>query len=397
MTELRTTIDMIRGVSRLVVTATTSVVDVVEAMQHAIGGGPVVLGRPLLTPTRVFSAPVYASIRGVTRAIGAAIDAALVRAEPLLGEVEHGIEADAALAVLNGVVGDHLRESGNPLAIPMRLRHEGRPLVLTPTALREVYPEADRKVLVLVHGSCRHDGQWNHGGRDPFAALARDLRFTAVHLHYNTGLHVATNGRSFAALLERLVTAWPVPVGELAIIGHSMGGLVARSACHVADLEDHAWRRKLRTLVCVGAPHHGAPLERGGHWIDVLLEVSRYSAPLARLGRLRSAGVTDMRFGNVLEEHHDANGRFAIGGDRRRELKLPDGVRCYAVAGTRTPRPSEKLASDGVVPVESALGRHRNPKLTLAFTETWVGHGMGHIEMLDRPEVHAVIRSWLSR
>ena len=388
---------MIRGASRLVVTATTSVVDVVEAMQHAIGGGPKVLGRPFLTPTRVFSAPIYASIRRVTRAIGAAIDAALVRAKPLLTEVEHDIQGDAALAVLNGVVGDHLRESGNPLAIPMRLRHDRRPLVLTPTALRAVYPEADRKVLVLVHGSCRHDGQWNRGGRDPFAALARDLGFTAVHLHYNTGLHVATNGRSLATLLERLVTAWPVPVGELAIIGHSMGGLVARSACHVADLEDHAWRRKLRTLICVATPHHGAPLERGGHWIDVLLEISRYSAPLARLGRLRSAGVTDMRFGNVLEEHHDANGRFAFGGDRRRELTLPDGVRCYAVAATRTPRPTEKLASDGLVPVESALGRHRDPKLTLAFTETWVGYGMGHIQMLDRPEVHAVIRSWLSR
>ena len=28
----------------------------------------------------------------------------------------------------------------------------------------------------------------------------------------------------------------------------------------------------------LGTPHHGAPLERGGTWIDTLLGVSRYSA-----------------------------------------------------------------------------------------------------------------------
>jgi hypothetical protein len=176
-----------------------------------------------------------------------------------------------------------------------------------------------------------------------------------------------------------------------------MGGLVARSASHVAEAEDHAWARKLRKLVCIASPHHGAPLERGGHWVDVLLGLSRYGAPFARLGMIRSAGVTDLRFGNVLDEHRDPRGRFATGRDVRGPLRLPHGVRCYAVAATRTRRPGAgRYASDGLVPVDSALGRHRRPELTLAFDDTWIAFGTGHVELLERPELHAVVRSWLS-
>ena len=389
-------IEQLRGVTQLAADATTSIVDLVEAMQLVIGGGPNVLGRPFLAPTRFCSRPVYASIRGVTRVVAAGIDVALAQVQPLFGPMTWGLEHETAVAIVNGVLGDYLAERGNPLAIEMRLRHQGRPLVLKRRSLCEAYPDARRRLVVLVHGSCSHDRQWSRQGIDPAATLAEELGFTPVHLHYNTGLHIATNGRALAGLLERLVVSWPVPVDELAIVGHSMGGLVARSACHLGEAKNHVWRRKLHKLVCIASPHHGAPLERGGHWIDVLLGLSRYSAPFARLGKIRSAGVTDMRFGNVLEEHGDARGRFAPGGDPRRELKLPEGVRCYAIAGTRTRAPAPKLASDGLVPVDSALGRHRSPALTLAFADTWIGFGMGHIELLRRAELYATLRSWLS-
>ena len=120
-----------------------------------------------------------------------------------------------------------------------------------------------------------------------------------VYLHYNSGRHVSENGREFAALLEQLVAGWPVPVDELVIVGHSMGGLVARSACHHAEAQGQAWLASLTKLVCLGTPHHGAPLERGGRWVDVLLGLSPYVAPFARLGKARSAGITDLRFGNL--------------------------------------------------------------------------------------------------
>jgi len=397
----RTPIDDLRGATRLAVEATRGVTDLVEAMHHNIAGGPSILGRPLEGPTRLLTGPVYGSIRGVTRLVGAGLDVALAQLarllEPLLAEGAPGPEREAVVAALNGVLGDYLAQIGNPLAIEMRLRHGGHPLDLERQALRLALPQATRKLIVLVHGSCRNDRQWTRQGHDHGAALARDLGFTPVYLHYNSGLHISANGREFAGLLERLVAAWPTPLDELVIVAHSMGGLVARSACHFGETAAHAWRPKLRKLVCLGSPHHGAPLERGGHWIDRLLGASRYSAPLARLGKIRSAGVTDMRFGNVMDEHWAGRDRFGHTGDPRGQLALPDGVQCYAIAATKS-RGAGKLSGDGLVPVDSALGRHAKPELTLGFPEThqWIAYAMDHLDLLSRAEVYETIRSWLS-
>jgi pimeloyl-ACP methyl ester carboxylesterase len=302
------------------------------------------------------------------------------------------------LAALNGVLGDYLAETGNPLAIEMRLCRGGTPLVLENRALRAAIPGANGKVLVLAHGSSMNDTQWKRLGHDHGAALAGSLGYTPVYLRYNSGLHISANGRAFSAMLERLVEAWPTPIEELTIVGHSMGGLVARSACHVAEEAGARWRRELRNLVCVGSPHHGAMLERGGNLLEVLLGVSRYSAPLGRLGRLRSAGVTDMRFGNVLDEHWDGRDRFAPGRDPRGPLKLPEGVRCYAIAASQSPGPGTKLRGDGLVTVDSALGRHRDPARTLAFPpeHQWIAFGTGHLELLSSTPVFETMRAWLS-
>jgi len=373
------------------------VTDLVEAMHRTIGAGPATLGRPLEGPTRLVTSMLYGSIRGVTRLVGAGIDLALAPLAPLLGEGAPGPERETLLAVLNGVLGDYLSATGSPLAIPMQLRQGGHPLPLERKALRAALPQAGGKLLVLVHGSCLNDRQWLRMGHDHGAALARDLGYTPVYLHYNSGLHVSTNGHALAALLEQLVAAWPARLDELAIVGHSLGGLVARSACHSGEVAHHRWRRKLRKLVCLGSPHHGARLERGGNLVDLLLGASRYSAPLARLGKIRSAGVTDMRFGNVLDEHWHGRDRFARTVDPREQLKLPDGVECYAIAATTATRAGRKLPGDGLVSVDSALGRHPKPQLTLAFPEAhqWIGFGMGHLDLLNRPEVYATIRRWL--
>jgi pimeloyl-ACP methyl ester carboxylesterase len=329
--------------------------------------------------------------------VGTGIDRVLTELAPLLGESTPGPEREAMVGALNGVLGDYLHETQSPLAIEMRFRVGGNALPLETVALRAALPEASSKLLVLVHGSSMNDLQWRRRGHDHGEALGRELGFSPVYLHYNSGLHISTNGREFASMLERLIAAWPVPLSELVIVGHSMGGLVARSACHVAEGAGHAWRVKLTKLVCLGSPHHGAPLERGGSLVDRLLGVSRYSAPLAKLGKLRSAGVTDMRFGNVLDEHWEGRDRFAHGGDPRGALALPAGVSCYAIAATTAPA-GGALPGDGLVPVDSALGRHEKPELRLAFPEDhqWIAFGTGHLELLDRPEVFAKLRAWLS-
>jgi pimeloyl-ACP methyl ester carboxylesterase len=279
----------------------------------------------------------------------------------------------------------------------MCLCSDGKPLEIGREALRTSLPEAGTRVVLLAHGCGMNDLEWNRGGHDHGAALARDLGLTPIYLRYNSGLHISTNGRALGDLLERLVTEWPAPIEELMIVEHSMGGLVARSACHVGEISGHAWRRKLTALVCIGSPHHGAPLERGGNWIDVLLGVSPYSAPLSRLGKLRSAGVTDLRYGSVLDEDWSGRDRFARGGDPRTTLKLPEGVECYAIAATMTAAPGKKLRGDGLVPVDSALGKNKDHALDVGFPEAhqWIGYGMGHLELLSRSEVYATLRGWL--
>ncbi len=401
MATSRRNADDLRAAAKLAVAATRGVTDLVEEMHLTIASGPAILGRPLALPARALTAVAYAATRGITSLVGLGIDVALSQLSPLLGESEPGPRREAVVSALNAVLGDQLDDANSPLAIPMTLRSGGKALCLEAGALRSVFPDARTKVLVLVHGSGMNDRQWNLHGHDHGAELARELGYTPIYVHYNSGLHISTNGRKLTKLLEELVVAWPVAVDEITLVGHSMGGLVARSACLISDAEltPPTWRSKLRSLVCLGSPHHGSPLERGGNLADALLDLTSYTAPFGRLARLRSAGITDLRVGNVLDEHWAGRGRFVRADDTRRDLTLPEGVSCFAIAGTTASAVSSDLVGDGLVPVDSALGRHERPGLTLPFPRAnqWIAVSTGHIELLHRAEVYAQMRRWLGR
>jgi pimeloyl-ACP methyl ester carboxylesterase len=409
----RSHVEDLRGASRLAIDAIEGVTSLVEEMHQTIGSGPAILGKPFERPVKAVTGLVYGSVRGVARLVGAGIDAALGQLSPLLlAESEPGperdgtsvasgvvvVNRDAVLAAVNGVLGDYLAETVNPLAISMCLRHGGRRLALEPGALRTAFPESRGKLLVLVHGSCMNDGQWLRKEHDHGVGLARELGLSPIYVRYNSGLHVSDNGDRLAALLEELVLAWPAPPKELMIVGHSMGGLVARSACVAAEVAGMRWRALLSKLVCLGTPHHGAALERSGNWVDVLLGISRYSAPFGRLGRIRSAGVTDLRYGYVLASQWRDRDRFARGGAPTSQAPLPIGVACYAVAGSLASDPAGPGQTDGLVDVASALGLHDDPARTLAFPEghRWTGYGLGHLDLLSSPEVYSVLGRWLA-
>mgnify|MGYP001489684938 CR=1 FL=1 len=390
----------LRGAARLATDATAGLTSLVEAMHERIarlpGSRATLDGR-----TGGISGLVYKTIRGVTRVAGGSIEALLGLLAPALGSYETGRERDAIVAALNGVLGDYLVASGNPLAIAMELRRDGQALTLEREALAAALGAPSGRLLVLVHGLCRNDQQWQRNGHDHGEALARDLGWTPVYLRYNSGLHVSINGHAFAQQMERLVDAWPQPLQRLAIVGHSMGGLVARSALHQADQAGQRWGEKVGDLLFLGTPHHGAPLERAGHWVDLVLGATPYAAPFARLGRVRSAGITDLRHGHLLDEDWVGRDRFARSGDRRQPVPLPEGVRCYALAaslGAQGGTLKERLLGDGLVPLDSALGRHADPARALAFPSErqWVGYGMNHLDLLDRPEVYAKMKEWLS-
>jgi len=391
----------LRGVNRLTIAGIAGVVDLVEAMHQQIASVPGLLAKPRRDRTSGITRLVYRSIHGVIGLVGHGLDALLAQFEPLLGERSTWPGREPLLAALNGVLGDYLAASNNPLAITMQLRRDGAALPIERELLAAAIPEAGGKLLVLLHGLCMSDVQWKRKGHDHGAALARDLDYTPVYLHYNSGLHVSTNGQAFAEQLESLVKNWPAPVTELVLIGHSMGGLVVRSACHYGAQAKHEWLLRLDKVVFLGTPHHGAPLERGGNWVDILLSSTAYSAPMARLGKIRSAGITDLRYGNLVDEDWHKHDRFARSGDRRVPVPLPEDVACFAIAastGKSAGDLPDLLLGDGIVPLESALGHHANAKLAIDFkpSHQWVAYGTHHLDLLNRPEVYAHIKRWLA-
>jgi hypothetical protein len=392
----------LQGVSRLAIDATVGVVDLVERMHHTIVRGSGIVGAAPQGPAPGLTGLVYRAVRGGTRWTGRGLDLLLGGAARWQGADDATTPArEAALAVLNGVSGDHLHNSGNPLAIRACLREKGLALALTRPALAARFPRAGGRVVVMVHGLCMNDLQWLRQGEDHGQTLAQALDATALYLHYNSGRHVSENGAELQRLLDALVLAWPVPVTDLWIVGHSMGGLVARSACHRAGSTASSWLGALRGLVFLGTPHHGAPLERGGQLVDRLLGVSPYVAPFARVGQARSAGITDLRFGNLQDADWQGRARHAQRHDDRSPTPLPAGVPAYLVAATTAEHPRSlrsTLLGDGLVRLPSALGQHRTPALTLKVPaeRQLVITGANHWDLLSRPEVRAQLLAWLA-
>ena len=389
-----------RGIGALVFDAIEQVTHIVEGMHATIASAPMPFGPESKREARGISGLVYGGVRLVNDSVRRVVDRALrvlsTDVEPKLSRPEW----DAVRSAVNGVLGDHLVANGNPLAIPMTFRRDGRSLPLEREALAAAIPGATKDLLVLVHGLCMSDRQWLRRGHDHGAALARDLGYTPVYLHYNTGRHVSQNGRELAEKLEMLVGGWPVEIEKIVILAHSMGGLVARSACCYAPPESR-WLDRLRAIVFLGTPHHGAPLERGGNWVQTLVGVSPYTAPLARLAAIRSSGITDLRFGNVVDEDWNGADRFDAAGDRRSCTPLPERVDCFTVAATlgeERGTVEDRLLGDGLVPVASALGEHPRGVRALDFPDgrRATVYGMNHWDLLDRAEVHAKLVQWLS-
>jgi pimeloyl-ACP methyl ester carboxylesterase len=392
----------LRAYNRLVIDATLAATDMVENLHHNVAQLPGLFAPTVDEPARGITGLVYRGIRAITRTVGKGVDRFLSLLPQESPAAVGNTQRENLIAALNGVVGDYLLASDNPLRIQMRFRREGVPLELSPQALAQALPSASGKILVLVHGLCMCDLQWRRRGHDHGAALAHETGYTPVYLHYNSGLHVSTNGREFAAQLESLVHAWPVEVERLAIVGFSMGGLVARSACEAARQSGFAWLDRLDDLIFLGTPHDGSPLERRGHRLDLLLDASPYTAALSRLGKLRSAGITDLRHANLEDSDWIDQDRHAAESVRRAALPLPSGVRCHAIAGVLAKKAGAlrgRLAGDGLVPLYSALGEPRNPLRRLGIPESrqHVVHATGHLGLLDSAEACAQMRSWLAR
>ena len=406
----------VRGIAQLATQATSGVARIAEGVHQSVWSTMGVPGGKVQGQTRGITGLVYRSVQGITQLLGKSADAVLASLQPLLELVEGGQpetpQREAVLAALNGVMGDRLAASGNPLATRMSLRYQGTALNWQAMA---PMPQATGKVLLLIHGLCMNDLQWRmqvkaprgekaaDTGRtfDHGAELASSLGYTPVYLRYNTGLHSSQNGQELSSQLEQLAAHWPVALEEIAVVAHSMGGLVIRSAVHQARQQGLRWPGHLKNIVFLGTPHHGAPLERAGNWVDVLLGSTPYSAPFARLTQLRSAGITDLRYGHVLDEDWQGHDRHRSKPDSRTPVPLPEGVACYTVAATMAAKRgllAERLIGDGLVPLRSALGQHNDPQRSLAFAKNsqCIVYRMNHMELLGSPDLARQIRHWLA-
>ena len=393
----------LRGVALLGSQATAGIARIVEGVHQSIWDRLGVPGGRLPGQTRGITGLAYKSVHGVNRLVGAGLQALLKRLEPSLAAAaqQETPQRAALLAALNGVMGDTLLASHNPLATPMSLRWRGQAL-----DWQQLPPDfkPGSKVLVLIHGLCMNDLQWHASHQDQTVdhgqSLAQALGYSPVYLRYNSGLHTSQNGRELAAQLALLVQHWPLPLEEISVVAHSMGGLLTRSACHIATEQGLSWLPLLKNIVFLGTPHHGAPLERAGNWIDVLLASTPYTAPLAKLGHLRSAGITDLRHGHVRDEDWMGDNRFQRLPDQRLITPLPAGVNCFAIAATMAAKRgalANKLIGDGLVPLHSALGEHSDPRRDLGFakSEQLICYRMNHMELLSSPLLTQQMLEWL--
>lgn len=391
----------LQGLTRIITDATIEVTDLVEAMHKRVIHPPFLPSTPIQHLITNIAGFTYKNIKWSTRLIGSGLEKVFKQLSPIFGELKTTTQRAIMRSALNGVVGDYLENTENPLQIKMQFRDQLKAISLDTNSLRKAYSANKSKILLLVHGSCMSDLQWTRKEHNHGIALAKKLGFAPIYLHYNSGRHISTNGQNFNELLEDLVLNWPGPIEEIAILAHSMGGLVIRSALHYGQQQHKKWTKHLQKIIFLGTPHHGAPLEQIGNYIDLVLESIPYTKPLARLAKIRSAGITDLRYGNLVDEDWQDEDRFKLQGDQRKNIPLPNSVECFSIAAAtrkKTAPLSSRFIGDRLVTVKSALGQHRKTAKKLNFKEdnTWIAYEHNHLDLLNSPEVYDKIEEWIS-
>ncbi len=360
---------------------------------------------PAAKPVGWISGFVYGRVRDVGHLSFSVLGQAAGLAQMLRPGSASEVPEDTRLgmrAALNGAFGDHLETQDNGLAFKMGFYIDGKPLKLTPANLQTKLPEASNHLLILLHGLCLNEMQWRHAGEPDFGdRLEDDLGTTTLRLRYNTGRHISTNGREFTQLMEALIAAYPVKVKRLTLIGHSMGGLVARSACYYAQQSKQRWHKSLTEVVCLGSPHLGAPLERLGHWFTHSLTRTPFTAPLSGLGRIRSAGIKDLRYCYLLDAHWQDQDLDAREASKPEPLPLLEHVRYFNVAATLGKSPNDPLdrwLGDLLVPVKSATTtpEHSSRRMARRGQEGRVFFGMSHFALMHDADVYTAIHAWLN-
>ena len=355
----------------------------VFALTHRATGGR---SRPVQAVHDGISTALYGGLGASLRATAAGLHAAERRGiGPRLEDRPAGRQV---LSAVNGLIGDRLREERPDFAIDMAVRHRGADVPTTPEALREIYPGATPYLVVFLHGLGENDDSWSlhrddHGGTYG-SRLAEDTDWTPVYIRANTGLPIAENGVALASLMDALVHHWPVDVRRIALVGHSMGGLIMRAACAVdtdALTTPRPWTDRVTNVVTLGTPHLGAPLERvvnvGARALGVLPE----SAPFGRILEYRSVGILDLRQGLAADVQHLPRARYHLV--------------AATLAGSHR-HPVSEVLGDLLVRYPSAVGKARRGRAMFPGADVLHVPSAGHFALLNHPDVYDALRRWLS-
>src|SRR3954453_9808817 len=343
---------------------------------------------------------VYGGLKGSVTGMARVADAGLARRPRVVSTTPRGA---AVVAAINGLIGDTLERRQSALHQPMALRVNGEPVGVSRAELAAAYPQAGSRIAVFLHGLMETQFSWSWGSRATGGSYGtlreRGLGITPVYVRYNSGRRISENGRSLADLLEQVIAAWPVPVSEVALIGHSMGGLVARSGAYQAELERKVWTTLVRQVVSIGPPHMGAPLEQAVHYASAGLNVLPETRPFSRFLRRRSGGIRDLRQASLVDDDWRDCDPDVLRAEAIAEVPLLKGAtHCFVTATiTRSPRhPLGRLIGDYLVLQSSGSGRSRMRRI--AFEEEY-GHHVGgahHFALLNHPAVYDKLRVWLS-
>jgi triacylglycerol lipase len=319
--------------------------------------------------------------------------------------------ASAGVSILNGMVGDYLHRRDNGLAIKMAFMQDGRQLTLDAAGLRSAHPAPTGKICILVHGLCCSETSWTlsgstqDGGETSYGSLLQtELGFTPFYLRYNTGLPIADNGRDLATLLDDLVLAYPVAIEEIVLIGHSMGGLVIRSACEYASGQQNRWVESVRRVFYLGTPHEGADLEKFAHIAAATLRA--VPNPITKLIgdvlNLRSRGVKDLRRGLPLPDERNEAPSPSLPQSKRKAIPWLAHAQHYLVAGTLTEDPQHivsLLLGDALVKLPRARGKTKSDdrNALLPSENIKVFPKVHHMALAHDPAVYQQIKQWCQR
>jgi pimeloyl-ACP methyl ester carboxylesterase len=372
----------VRATGELVGAAVGGVAAFIQEAHAGVASRPFGALGVMAAPVRVVHDRVSAAAyKLVARALGAGPRAA-ARLTPGNGvPLTDTLRGSMALGALNGAIGDRLARDGNPLALEMTVRSE--PRLATP------------RLAVFVHGLCETDEAWRLFSREPYGSrLHQDLGYAPLYVRYNTGLHISDNGRRLAQALDEIVAGWPMPVEEIVLVGHSMGGLVARSACHYGG----DWAQHVRHVFCLGSPHLGAPLEKAANATGYALARLPETRPLAKVVNGRSVGIKDLRFGSCAEEDWCDCDPDEFLRDRCTEVPFLDCAAYYFVGATLSQRPDgpASLLGDLLVQFPSASGRGRRRRIPFEVDNGMHLGGANHLQLLNHPAVYEQLVSWLA-